>query len=652
MSLPSLSLRPADLLRSAPILLPQLLAILVLVILSAPEGGYPLEDWAPAAILVQLLLLVALLTLPGGPSRPAGSTLAIVALAGLTIWSALSISWADDAGVAATATTRTALLAAAFALFARWRQPATTALVAVAVATIGLGLTAWATVFSLRAATDIDPWFLYDRLLEPVGYVNAGAAFWGITAFLGMALISGRLHPALRLVGAAIAPAAAALSLLCLSRGGLLSTAVVLILMLALLPGRARTLGGALIVGTTLLTAVPVLLDVGDAARLSPDAADTLHAAMDRTMLATLLAVALTALWAWAEHRLGAEHPLRARMSRAGAAALLAAAVLGLGLFATGTGPVTPSSVSRAADSITSVQYDAVGAGTNRLTAGLSSGRWQFWTVAWDQFTRHPWHGAGADNFRQDFLLAGKGVENPAYPHSLQLRMLGQLGLIGGVLLLGWLLPAIWAIWRLARVEDPAARALAGALAGGMGLWIVHGSVDWLLEYGGMTAIIGGLTGLAFAASPRSTRAPRRTEHLTRRLGLASVAVSCLLLLTAAGWTATQWLGQRHRDGALALADTSPRLALQRAERARGLDPFGSLPDQLWASLRSSAAICPRPLPPTPRRSSATAVRAARASGSASSAPRRAISVWRAPGCVAQLARHPATLSSLICSGE
>ncbi len=259
--------------------------------------------------------------------------------------------------------------------------------------------------------------------------------------------------------------------------------------------------------------------------------------------------------------------------------------MLALGLFATGTGPVTPSSVSRAADSITSVQYDAVGAGTNRLTAGLSSGRWQFWTVAWDQFTRHPWHGAGADNFRQDFLLAGKGVENPAYPHSLELRMLGQLGVIGGLLLLGWLLPTLWAIWRLSRSEEPAARTLAVALSGGFGLWVVHGSVDWLLEYGGMTAIIGGLAGLAFGASTRTGRPLRLAGAASQRLRQLSVALSCLLLLTAAGWTATQWLTQRHREGALALADTSPRLAQQRAERALALDPFGSLPDQLLGQL-------------------------------------------------------------------
>ena len=207
-------LDPWPTLRSAPIVLPQLLALLALVTLSAAEGGFPLEHWAPAAVLVSLLLAVSLFALPVGARRPAGSRAAILLISGFALWTVASMLWADDRGAAAIAGTRTALLAATFVLFARWRQSPRTASFVLAVLTAGLGIFAWGILFELRGTTDLDAWFLYDRLLEPVGYVNAGAAFWGATAFLATGLIGGALPAPHRIIGALVAVPAAALSVL------------------------------------------------------------------------------------------------------------------------------------------------------------------------------------------------------------------------------------------------------------------------------------------------------------------------------------------------------------------------------------------------------------------------------------------------------
>lgn len=579
-------LDPGPLIRSAPIALPQLLALLALIVLSAPEGGYPLEQWGPAAVVIQLLLVLALVLLPVGERRPPFSRIAMAGIAGYALWSALSISWAADQGVAAHATTRTALLAATFVLFARWRHTPRSALTIISATTIGLGIVTWGTIVNLLTTSDLDPWFFYDRLLEPVGYVNAGAAFWGATALLATALISGAITPALRIAGAAIAVPAAALSFLCLSRGGLLADALVVILILAALPGRARNATALAIVAVPLGLALPALLDVGDAARLLPDATDVLHTAMGRTIAVTFVAMLLTAAWALVEARTPSGDPRRATAARAGGIAVAVAGALAALAFLANIGPVTRDRAADAIDTITTTGYQPVGAGENRLTAGLSSGRWQFWTIGWDQFQRAPIAGVGADNFRQDFLLAGKGGENPAYPHSLPIRTLGQLGLIGAALLLLWIAPILIATRRLAAGRDPAGRVVAFGGGAAFALWLIHGSVDWLLEYGGFSAIIAAVAGTVIAAGP-DLRA--RTTATRRRSPLPIPNVirwpAAAMLLIAAVWTTTQWIAERDRAAAAAIASDQPQRAIEKAERARTLEPWGDDADRLLGQL-------------------------------------------------------------------
>jgi hypothetical protein len=579
-------LDPGPLIRSAPIALPQLLALLALIVLSAPEGGYPLEQWGPAAVLIQLLLLLALVLLPVGDRRPPYSRLAIAGIVGYAIWSGLSIAWAADQGAAAHATTRTALLAATFVLFARWRHAPRSALTIIAATTVGLGLVTWGTIVNLLTTSDLDPWFFYDRLLEPVGYVNAGAAFWGATALLAIGLVGGAIAPALRITGAAIAVPAAALSFLCLSRGGLLADGVVVVLLLAALPGRARNATALAIVGLPLAIALPALLDVGDAARLLPDATDVLHTAMGRTIAVTLLAMLLTAGWALAEARTPADDPRRANAARFGGIAVGAIGVIAALAFLANIGPVTRDRAADAIDSIKSTSYQPVGAGENRLTAGLSSGRWEFWTVGWQQFEREPLTGVGADNFRQDFLLTGKGTENPAYPHSLILRTLGQLGLIGAALLLLWVIPILIAIRRLAAGRDPAGRAVAIGAGGAFALWLIHGSVDWLLEYGGLSAIVAAVAGTVVAAGPELRARPEGARRLPA-LALPNLLrwPAAALLLIAVVWTTTQWIAERDRAAAAAIASDQPQRAIEKAERARSLEPWGDDADRLLGQL-------------------------------------------------------------------
>lgn len=572
---------PAPLLRSAPIALPQVLALVAIVTLSAAEGGFPLEHWAPAGVLVALLLVVSLFALPA-TTRPSGSRIAIALIGAFAIWSAMSLLWADDRGAAAIAATRTVLLASTFILFARWRHTPKSAHTVLTVLAAGLGILAWAAVWQLATADDLDPWFLYDRLLEPVGYVNAGAAFWGITAFLGIGLLSGSTAAGPRIIGAAVAVPGAALSLLCLSRGGVLASGIVVVLLLLCLPGRARNATALLIVGLGLLVGLPQLIDVGDAVRESANATAVLHTALQRIVVGAFLAVGMTIVWVLVERSVAPGDPARDNAAKGGAAVLAVIGVLALGVSLAGVGPFSVDNVRDSARTITK-PYDPSET-EGRLSAGLNSGRWDFWTVAWDQFEAAPVIGVGADNYRQDYLLLGKGGENPRYPHSMWARSLGQLGIVGTALLLGWVVAVLVAIRRLAVIKDPAARSVALAAGGAFGLWVVHGSVDWLMEYGGLSAIAAAVAGLAVAAGPqaRAKDAARASSRIAER-GVLVVVASLLLLGTF--WTATQWVADRDRVAAAAMASDRPQQAVDRAERADALEPFGDQADMVLGGL-------------------------------------------------------------------
>jgi hypothetical protein len=585
-------LDPWPTLRSSPISLPQLLALLALVTLSAAEGGFPLEHWAPGAVLISLLLVVAIVALPlPDDRRAAGSRVAIVCIAGFAVWTAASLLWSDDKGAAAIASTRTGLLAATFVLFARWRHTPRTAALILTILTAGLGAIAWGVMVELHGATNLDPWFLYDRLLEPIGYVNAGAAFFGVTAFLGLGLLGGALPTPYRLVGALVVVPGAALSLLCLSRGGLLAAAIVVILLLAFLPGRARNATALVIAGIGMLVALSSLLDVGDAVRdNAADATSVLQGAMVKVAVGSVITALLTWVWVAVEGRFPTGNPIRTAASRLGGIAVGVAGLVAVACALANVGPVTVDSIRDGARSITR-PYSEQPASESRLTAGLNSGRWDFWTVAWHQFEKAPILGAGADNFREDYLQAGRSPENPRYAHSLWLRSLGELGIVGTLLLLGWVLMVAVSVRRLAAGSDPVGRAVAVAGGGAFGMWVVHGSGDWLLEYGGLSAIVAAVAGLVVASSPdwrargRATsddKPPRRTKLPMPRLG---ARIGVVLLVVSAVWSATQWIADRDRTSAAILAADQPRRAIDRAETANSLEPFGEQAEMLLGSL-------------------------------------------------------------------
>ncbi len=192
--------------------------------------------------------------------------------------------------------------------------------------------------------------------------------------------------------------------------------------------------------------------------------------------------------------------------------------------------------------------------GQPRVAETSSAGRMGMWKVAWREFEEAPWLGAGADNFplQYDRLRTDAGYTGePRRAHSITLQVLGDTGIVGGLLAFGGMLVAIVGIlwprfaagwgrarqtWLHTRGESRAARAhLPGgrgdvsrwgvdpmvygwemALFVGAAYWFVFANVEWLWQAAGVSipALLMLAAGLASVDARAGTMWPRITGRL------------------------------------------------------------------------------------------------------------------------------------------
>ncbi len=82
--------------------------------------------------------------------------------------------------------------------------------------------------------------------------------------------------------------------------------------------------------------------------------------------------------------------------------------------------------------------------------------RWRYWTAAWKMFLRHPLRGFGWENFGPHYVRdrLPAASEEIRDPHDFLVRFFVELGAVGGILLVAWLL-RLW--WELTRPITPPA---------------------------------------------------------------------------------------------------------------------------------------------------------------------------------------------------
>jgi O-Antigen ligase/Tetratricopeptide repeat len=531
-------------------------------------GYFDLSVWGPLALG---LVVVAIGLLFAHQAVPTGiRAVAVAGLLAFACWCLLSMGWAESGDRALTEGDRWILYALyllVLVLLVADRGDAEVLLAATAAGVVGI-----AAYDVLRLlGSDNQELFSGTRLLEPLGYVNGLGGFF-LLGFWPLAAVAERVRqPALAGVCAGAATLLAALVVLTDSRGTLFAFAASALLLLVLLPGRNRRAWLLLFVVVGVALAWGPLTDVTEALR-SPIANPPVETIQDGVRAALFVAAGVAVVWAlatWAVDSAFARNPGMARQAAMASAAVLAvlALVAVLGAFAAVNDPV--GKVSDQYESFTELEPTVNGA--SRFTSG-GGNRYDYWRIAWHQFTDQPLEGLGAGNYDRTYFLERETDEDVRQAHSIEMQTLGETGLIG-VLLLGAFFVAVFlGAWKRAAAArtNPIEIGVTVAALGMFTVWLAQTSVDWL-------HLIPGLTGVALGAAAVLLRREPHPEEAAasglRPVPAIALAGAVLLGALAILFVGRATLSEHLRSNARTELATQPAEALSSASESLSLNP-------------------------------------------------------------------------------
>jgi len=543
--------------RSVPVwsTLSLLLPLTAIIAVAAANGGYFATAFGWTALAFAWVTIVAvLLVVPRWGRLDAAWAIAAV---GLCLFTFLSAVWAGSAGTAVDQGERAVVYATAVAgaLLLLRRRDLERWLFALA-----LGATA-VCFYSLATRLFADHFGAFNadagyRLFVPVGYWNALGIFAGLAALLALgAAVAGRI-PALRVVAGVALVVLLPTLYYTYSRGSWAALLTGLVVALLYSRGRARLVVGVLVFGP--LPALAVWLASRPAALTDRSASIAAAAHAGHRLAGELLALALLQALVGCAYVALARRVTVPRGVRIGFALLVVAGLLAaaaVGIAAAGS----PSTVAhRAYHSFTGPPTGGRNL-NSRLFSLSNNGRTVLWRAAWNEFRAHPAGGGGAGSFQRWWLAHRTTGYYVTDAHNLYAQTLGELGLIGGALLMVFLgLPLVAAV--RARWHPLAATALGAYVA-----YLVHCVVDWDWQVPAVTllALLAG-AGLIVAARGQSQAAAR---PLARPARIAIGAFAALAAVVAfVGLIGNIALA---RSGQALLADKGKTVVVEakRAER-------------------------------------------------------------------------------------
>jgi hypothetical protein len=516
--------------------------------LAFSSGGYLPRQWLPPSLALGLFGLVIAL-LGAYPRRPRQLSLAVLALFGsYALWVAISAIWAESTTRVWMEAGRTFgyLLVLALALVYLTDPAARRAFryLLMAAGFILLLVCVW----RLWSGGDVTGLFIENRLSYPVSYPNNAAALFLIAFWPLMWLAAGPKERApVRGVALGLATGLLGLAIMTQSRGAIWSLAITLVLMFVVSPARIRTLFYLIVPALLLVYEFPHLnrywLEGPDAVGGGLGARTILVASITAAFIGTILA--LLERWVRVSRR------MKAIFGTVILLGTVAAIVYGsIALTSDAGGPF--KWVSQTWRQFTGqARSSSESESTTRLTIVSSSGRVEIWKVAWKEFQGAPVLGVGADNFVFQYdRLRPTETFKPQQAHSIELQVLGETGIVGGIFAFGGMLLALggmlWprctAGWRGAREtwlqrRRSATSASSGASPGlcsprwgkdssvygweiavllAVAYWLIHASVDWLWQMAGVS--IPALLLLAAGVASVDARADVMWPRLNRRL--------------------------------------------------------------------------------------------------------------------------------------
>lgn len=533
-------------------------------------GAYFGRVFYPGEIIILVLLGILMLSTPLRSRFGGAPALALYALLGLAAWILLSILWTPTTEVAIDDTHKVLLYAALFVvgifLVGLLGERRELALLPIGLAGIVVGI---ATVIAFGHGTAVSSYLHEDGTLRyPLGYRNANAAFWLISAWPLVALALRRQIPwplrALMLAGVTMLIELAVLSQ---SRGSVPAAVIAFVVLIALCGKGLKAALFVLLAAIPAVPAVPTLLRVFQHNAANAGSIPLLHDSAEAIALSTLGSLALAAIFlGLVEPRLRIGKRSLARLSRAAAAvAILVVLVGGALLVSRHGGPV--SFVNQRISELSQGTPNLHSQGS-RFGFNLGSNRGDIWRVAFDEWKENPIRGGGAGSWQIEYLRRRHAETAPHDPHSVEMLMLSEFGLPGIILFATFVIAAVIAAARSRRLGRAGPILIGGALAAGA-QWFIQASYDWLFFYPGVTAPAIFLLGVA-AATPLG--------GVTGRLrGALRLAIPAALGVTVVG-AALLYLSALYEDRARSEAPANPAAAYADYRRAASLDPFAVEP--------------------------------------------------------------------------
>lgn len=600
----------------------------LVVYLAFNAGGY----FPNTQGLVTIVLLLALAGWIGFAEEPFAGlgpaiALAAGALAAFAVWTLLSGAWSDSTARALLEFNRALLYLAALALFGLtirqrrqlqwviWGLAAGIVVVCAIAVTTRLLPNVWPIDFNLAN----------DRLSYPITYWNALGLLASLGVIFCLQAATRARGPALaRILGAAAIPLLATTVYFTFSRGAIIAGGIGIVAYLALARPRG-TLSG--LVASVPAAAVAVVVAY-HADLLATERPTTAAAVSQGHRVAWVLAacivgaglvrLALLRL----DSRLARPRRLVGPRTAVGAAgATLAVAVaIALALGA-------PGWISDQYDRFTS---DApVNEGTpaststdlrQRLTSVSSNGRLDYWGISIDEFENSSLEGQGGGTFQLAWERERGFPGTVADAHGLYPETLGELGLVGLILLATALLAILVGLAVRVRGDGPTlyAALFAAALA-----WALAAAADWHWEMPVVTLWLFAAGGAAIAArTDRASRlaAPAIPVRLVVAIPLVLLAALPYQVLSSQAWldradnafaggdcvatsdhalSSLSALGSRPEPyellGYCAIRDGRPRQAIGYMKSAVDRDPNNWNFHYGLALARGAAGLDPRP---------------------------------------------------------
>jgi O-Antigen ligase len=451
-------------------------------------GGYFQEPALWAGLSAWFLVLVGSVVAPGPLPRGTPVWLSVGGLAALAAWTLLSTAWAPVKGDAYHAGQEvvlyTGVLVAAVLLLrsAGVIRAVEPALAAGTVVVIGYGLSERLLPGLLHFARSVSA---EGRLEQPLTYWNATGELAAI-GFVLCARIAGDIARTTgERVGAAAATAPLGLGLyISFSRGALFACFAGIVALIVAAARREQL--GAIVLA---ICAGTVAALVGSQLRgvTALAGARGVREQQGAVMLGALVVIVLAAGFVqWLLCR--RQHPGALRLPRRAPMLALVILLAGLALAIT-VGNQEHSRQSRPLSS-----------GASRLVT-LQSNRYAYWRVALRAFEAQPLRGVGAGGWSVYWLRDRTVAEAAKDAHSLPLQTAAELGIVGLIALIVFLVGTALAA-RTAHLRRPA--LAAGPIAGCV-VYLAHAPLDWDWQMPALTLVALVLAGVLLTLAGEGT---------------------------------------------------------------------------------------------------------------------------------------------------